>query len=186
MSETHVQNLIVGQGLAGSAVAWQLHWRGESLLIVDDEQPATASRVSAGLITPFTGKRMAQAPDFEQDWQAAVEFYRRVEQTTGRSFFSEEPMYRLRVPESLEFQRHAIKLFDDERVFDAVRMEPAGRLDVGGYLEATRSWFAERGQYRVRRVDTAELKIARPLWVPELDVTADTLILATGAAATAL
>ena len=186
MPETHVQNLIVGQGLAGSAIAWQMHWQGQSLVIVDDEQPATASRVSAGLITPYTGKRMAQAPDYAQDWQAAVEFYRRVEQVTGRSFFSEEPMYRLRVPESQEFPRKSIKLTGQERPFDAVCMEPAARLDVGTYLEATRNWFTDRGQYYCQRIDLSRFSIDQPLKFPGLAATADVLILATGAAKTAL
>ena len=98
----HYQNMIIGQGLAGSAIAWRLHWSGESVLLIDADEPDTASRVAAGLITPVTGKRLVRSPDFEQYWKEATSFYRRVEQTTGTAFFEETPMIRLLDPETAE------------------------------------------------------------------------------------
>ncbi len=51
--------LIVGQGLAGSLLAWELMQRGAKVLIVDNGMP-NASQVAAGLINPITGMRFAK------------------------------------------------------------------------------------------------------------------------------
>ena len=179
---THVQNLIVGQGLAGSAVAWHLHWQGEFVQILDDERAVTASRVSAGLITPFTGKRMVQAPDFSADWSAATEFYSRVEQATGASFFSIEPMYRLKVVHRENFPTAKIRLTEGAKQKTAVRMESAARLDVQTYLEATRRYFAARGAYQMAQIDFEKLQLGKIIQLSEPELIADRLVLATGAA----
>ena len=52
--------VVVGQGFAGTALAWQLRWRGASVLVVDRGDPDTASKVAAGLLTPMiAGAAMA-------------------------------------------------------------------------------------------------------------------------------
>ncbi len=48
--------LIVGQGLAGTAVAWQLWERGVPFLVVDPNEASTCSKVAAGLVTPITAR----------------------------------------------------------------------------------------------------------------------------------
>ncbi|MEO1998698.1 MAG: FAD-dependent oxidoreductase, partial [Planctomycetaceae bacterium] len=70
--------LIVGQGLAGTALAWSLTWRHRNILVVDRSRPSSASRVAAGLITPITGQRLTPTWRYNEFWPAAVEFYRRV------------------------------------------------------------------------------------------------------------
>ena len=39
--------LIVGQGLAGTALAWQLRWRGFRVLVFDRGSAITSSRISS-------------------------------------------------------------------------------------------------------------------------------------------
>jgi len=52
--------LIVGQGLAGSLLAWELIQRGCSVLVVDKGEE-NASQVAAGLINPVTGIRFVKS-----------------------------------------------------------------------------------------------------------------------------
>jgi len=52
-------HLILGQGLAGTAIAWRLWERGLPFLIVDRDEPVTSSKIAAGLLTPITGMRMS-------------------------------------------------------------------------------------------------------------------------------
>ena len=54
-----VEFLIVGQGLAGTALAWELIWRGRDVLVVDAGEAVTSSKIAAGLVTPITGQRLA-------------------------------------------------------------------------------------------------------------------------------
>ncbi|GAB4094332.1 NAD(P)/FAD-dependent oxidoreductase [Flaviaesturariibacter terrae] len=52
-----VDYLIVGQGIAGSLLAWFLLQEGKRVCVVDKEADATASKVAAGIINPVTGRR---------------------------------------------------------------------------------------------------------------------------------
>ena len=74
-----VDFVIVGQGLAGTTLAWQLLRRGRSVLVIDREGGVTSSRIAAGLITPVTGKRLAKSWRWEELYPAAVAFYRSLE-----------------------------------------------------------------------------------------------------------
>src|SRR4030095_10395945 len=53
--------LIVGQGIAGSLLYHALTKAGASCVIIDDNKPNSASRVAAGAINPFTGRRVVKA-----------------------------------------------------------------------------------------------------------------------------
>jgi flavin-dependent dehydrogenase len=50
--------LIVGQGLAGTALAWRLWERGVPFVVVDRDEAVTCSKIAAGLVTPITGMRL--------------------------------------------------------------------------------------------------------------------------------
>ncbi len=83
-----VDTLIVGQGLAGTAIAWHLYERGASFLVVDECASSTSSRVAAGLITPVTGQRAATCWEWSQASQDAERYYRKIEQYLGLTFLS--------------------------------------------------------------------------------------------------
>lgn len=87
--------VVVGQGLAGSALGWMLRFSGLRFLVIDREDDVTASRVAAGLITPITGQKLIPTWRRDELWPAAVEFYQRVERETGTAFFRQTPMVRL-------------------------------------------------------------------------------------------
>ncbi|HYC41047.1 MAG TPA: FAD-binding oxidoreductase [Chitinophagaceae bacterium] len=54
-----VEFLVVGQGLCGTFLSWFLHRAGKSFLVMDQNDPASSSRVAAGIINPVTGRRLA-------------------------------------------------------------------------------------------------------------------------------
>ena len=54
--------LIVGQGLAGTLLAFELERAGVSFAIADAGHEGAASSVAAGVINPITGRRLALAP----------------------------------------------------------------------------------------------------------------------------
>lgn len=86
--------LLIGQGLAGSSLAYQLSARGKRIAIFDEQKERTSSRVAAGLANPLTGPKMVKT------WKADVlfpymkEFYQRIERETGTKFFTEKIIYR--------------------------------------------------------------------------------------------
>ena len=68
MSLPHYEYVIIGQGIAGSCVAWELWRRRKSFLLLDAGETATTSRVAAGLITPVTGQRLVPSWRFQPSW----------------------------------------------------------------------------------------------------------------------
>src|SRR4051812_43663786 len=87
--------VIVGQGLAGTALAWALLRRGRRVLVIDRERTDSASRLAAGLVTPVTGKRLARSWRWDELYPAACAFYRTVEAETGTTLFHQRPALRL-------------------------------------------------------------------------------------------
>lgn len=52
--------LIIGQGLCGTLLSWQLHKEGKRFLVIDDNAENASSKVAAGIINPVTGRRYVQ------------------------------------------------------------------------------------------------------------------------------
>ncbi len=86
--------LIVGQGLAGSIIAYQLLMCGKTIAIIDERKASTSSTVAIGLVNPFTGPKMVKSWKTEQLIPFLEQFYKEAEQTTNTLFFSKRTIYR--------------------------------------------------------------------------------------------
>lgn len=87
--------LIVGQGLAGSILAWELLEQKHAVTVVDPNPSVNASKVAAGIINPITGKRLKKSEDFMEQLAAAKALYYRLEEELGVSFFQRKGMLRV-------------------------------------------------------------------------------------------
>ncbi len=189
--------IIVGQGLAGTALAWQLRWRGCRVLVIDRGDAVTSSRVAAGLLTPITGKRLALTWRLAELWPAAVAFYRRVEAETGEAFFHERPAVRLFQNEEereifakragAEFRglvRQPDPLVNADwftNPLGGFEMTRAGQLATGRYLDASRAAFERDGCFRVAEVGASDIEVsANAVRLPRLGVEARGLIFCQG------
>ncbi len=52
--------LIIGQGICGTFLSWNLLKKGKSVLVIDSANPYTASKVASGVINPVTGRRIVR------------------------------------------------------------------------------------------------------------------------------
>lgn len=89
-----VDYIIVGQGLAGSAVALQLLKLNKRILVVDKFSKNTSSRVAAGLFNPITGKKSLKTWSADKIFPYLHQFYKEAELITGQQFFFPMPVYR--------------------------------------------------------------------------------------------
>ena len=55
-----VEFLIVGQGISGTFLSYYLKKENKSFLVIDNNNPNTASRIAAGIINPVTGRRIVK------------------------------------------------------------------------------------------------------------------------------
>lgn len=184
--------LVVGQGLAGTALAWQLRRRNVRFLVVDQEAPDSASRVAAGLLTPVTGQRLAPVPQYAERLATATDFYRRIEAITDARFFQTTGAVRLflDVAERERYIRRSGAGLDppvSESLIaphGAFAMPTAARLATEPYLLASRRVFAAAGQYQAASLDVARDldSNADGICIPRLGVQARRVVWCVGAA----
>jgi glycine/D-amino acid oxidase-like deaminating enzyme len=89
-----VDFLIIGQGLAGSLLAWELIQRNCNVMIIDNGKE-NASQIAAGLINPVTGSRFVKSAEVDSLLPAAKRCYSQLANFFQRDFFIEKPMLRL-------------------------------------------------------------------------------------------
>lgn len=178
MSAPLAPRLIIGQGLAGTAVAWHLWARGVPFLIVDRDEPVTSSKVAAGLLTPITGMRLTLNEEYGLRLAEAVPFYRHKERLLGCRFLHARPVVRLfknaeepgrwakrmLEPAVRPFaQAHPRQPLLNAEVFDAphggFQMKHAGYLDTAAYLAASRAFFAKLGAWQSADIGTEALSV---------------------------
>ncbi len=152
--------IIVGQGLAGTTLAWFLRAAGKQVLVVDADEPVTSSKIAAGLITPITGQRLVKSRNYDELMAAAGRFFTWTERQTGRTFFHDRIALRLFRSQAErqnwserrgrpDYQAHLLTpqpapLLDAE-LGDAGAggfAMHAAQLDVPAYLEASRAVLA--------------------------------------------
>lgn len=86
--------LVIGQGIAGTALAWELERRNIDFLIVDRPVGETASRVAAGLVNPLTGRAFRPGWRQHECLPAAEQFYLETEQKLNGSWWQKIPIFR--------------------------------------------------------------------------------------------
>ncbi len=172
-ANTRLDELIVGQGLAGSLLAWRLIETGRRVVVIDDADRESASRVAAGLLNPLAGRRLRPPAQLGPALDASLTLWRHLEIVFGQAFFHPTPMLRI-------FRDHA-----QRRLFKARRREPAyraflaggadasdtilmpdggfiqtqtGWLDTNALLDALRCWLLERHALIETRCDSGEFQ----------------------------
>ncbi|MBC8083413.1 MAG: FAD-binding oxidoreductase [Hymenobacter sp.] len=134
--------LLLGHGIAGATLAWELRRRGRTVLVLDAARPDSASNVAAGLMNPVAGKRFALAWRADELLTAAGILYRELEQHLGQQFFFELPIWKLF--SSVAEQNTMLARSADQPWQDFV--EAAGTA-----LPPTSGVLAEFGGLRIRR-----------------------------------
>lgn len=160
--------LILGQGLAGSLLSFELLSRGQKVLVVDDGNPQAASRVAAGLMSPVTGQRTALAWRAEAQLACASDSYRRLESALGQRFYHPLPLKRFYQSED---QRRLYRSRAAERAhrpwlgpeFDAgplggMEIKGAAWLDAPALVAAWRQHLQKLGLLIEARAGLSELR----------------------------
>ena len=110
--------LIIGQGLAGSLLAWSLLQQDRSVRLVDNAHAHSSSVVAAGLVNPVTGKRLLKTDNTEKCLHGAMNTYQQL-----ASFFSETFYHPINM----------LRLFTDDEQADLLKSRLADR-DYRGYF----------------------------------------------------
>lgn len=157
---------IVGQGLAGTCLAWEFWKRGEDFKLVDREHGGS-SRVAAGLVNPVTGKNFEPSHRIPEFLPEALGFYGSIEETLGRKLWHSFPILRLAESEK-EWEKMKIKASQPgvarwissgpmpiDGWLGAIEVSGGGRLDTRTFLDLSREFFQAENIYQKSGSDPA-------------------------------
>jgi len=192
-----VDFLIVGQGLAGTCLAWELLDRGASVRVIDRGEAMTASKISAGLLNPIIGRNFNLSWRFRESFDAATDFYRAREEQLETQFFRKSPLVRLFRNER---ERETFGRKRDNGLYDGLLSDPqpdplvpdgvtcehggfeidrAGAVDTRVFLDASRRHFHQLGCLSETEcgTDDIDLRLSGIRW---RQVTADCAVMCLG------
>ncbi|MBV1951699.1 MAG: FAD-binding oxidoreductase [Cycloclasticus sp.] len=178
-SKKHIDFLIIGQGLAGSLLGWQLIQQGKHILIADPCLQQTTSRTAAGLINPITGKRLVKTNGLEHYLPSAKKLYQSLSEFFKQPFL--HPLKQVRVfksnDEVLQWEKRQQQA--DYAPFLGSRLDPSTKdylrqntiggfeqkqcayLDTVPLLDQLRHFFLQQGCFISSKIDPKALTLTR-------------------------
>lgn len=151
--------LIIGQGIAGTSLAFSLLERGHRVQVVDDGHRSASSKVAAGMWNPASFKKLSLGWKAAEQVAIAENFYTKTEQTLGIKFYHPMRLYRIfpdqhaanewdEKSEQKEFSNFfspeiGAPLKDVKAPFGYGIVEHAGWCNLPAYLQAASDYFRE-------------------------------------------
>lgn len=90
----NVDVLIVGQGIAGTCLAYNLYKRDISFAIINDTSYKSSSMVASGLINPITGRNFVKSWMIDELLPVAHEFYNGVSELIDQQILNDKRIIR--------------------------------------------------------------------------------------------
>jgi glycine oxidase len=158
--------LIVGQGLAGTALGLELEQAGIDFAIASEGHAAAASRVAAGLVNPVTGQRWVKSARVDELLPVAREAYARWSALLGVELWHPLRLTRLWRDEeergfvTAKIARGELAPYATDAGLTArgVTLAGAAWVDLPALLAAGARRWREQDRLRERRVEAADVK----------------------------
>lgn len=170
---------IVGQGLAGTLLAWELERAGRDFLIFDAGLERATSRMAAGMVNPVTGRRMVKTWRVDELRPLAAAAYRSLGEALGvgawremriRRWFRDETERRFFAERQA---RGELEPFIEASDAEGCWITGAAQVDLAPLLAAARKRWRAAGRLKEERVDDPD----------DLSRRHECVVLCTGAAA---
>lgn len=157
--------LIIGQGIAGSLIAFELYKKGANFDIINKTDYKASSHVAAGLYNPVTGRKMVKTWNADKVFADLEHYYTELERFLKAKFLYPTKIYRpfLSLEEQNDWQgrladgnfemfvgelktkRDANESINDH--YGGLLLKNAGYIAVSDMLESFRLFFIERESY---------------------------------------
>lgn len=169
--------LILGQGLAGTLLAWELERAGIGFRLVDPGHAAAATTAAAGIINPITGRRLVKSWRVDTLLPAARAVYRDLEAELGVPLWRDVRVRRLFADEREgatwreKSARGELAPFAGAGDAEGFWIEPAARVNLGALLDAARQRWRAMGRLRAESVDAVDQAAATAGYAGVIDCT---------------
>lgn len=154
---------LIGQGIAGSMLAWGCERAGIEFEIIDAGHAAAGSRVGAGLVSPVAGRRLVPTWRFAE-WRAeALRIYRELEGELSVPLVRELRLRRVyrdaaeRARFEARIERPEVAPWVESADADGLWLRGAIQADTRRLGEVLRERWRQQGRLREAEVGAAEL-----------------------------
>jgi glycine/D-amino acid oxidase-like deaminating enzyme len=166
---------IVGQGVAGTLLGFELERRGIDFKIIDSGKNHSSS-IAAGIMNPVVFRRLTKSWMLDDCWDLAIQTYQELEKKLGVSFLHVKPMRRLFASDQEagfwhdktkrpDFERFIAPFSDDDPCpsyaknnFGNGLVKSVHHIDVLPFLAQTRQYFENQGKMITQEVDYLALQ----------------------------
>ena len=161
--------IIIGQGLAGTALGLKLYERNIPFHIYDQPHLSESSKIAAGLINPVVLKRLRWVKGAEHFFPEARLFYEKWEKEWNKTFYEKLPVHHIfkDAGEQNHWTEQSGHGYLDEYLGDidletpefinaphgVGKMKNTAWLDTVTYLKAACQFFLSRGLLTERQID---------------------------------
>lgn len=160
---------IIGWGLAGATLAWQLHQRNQNFT-VHDSGSNSSTRVAAGMVNPIVFKRLNKSWNVDLLLPFAQQFYEQIEKQLGVKLISRKNIY-YPFTDTEDENNWSSKMGDDrfkkyiehteQKNINGLqpnigfgKVNTFGNLDTNLFLDQSKLFFQKAGiQFMTDRVD---------------------------------
>jgi glycine/D-amino acid oxidase-like deaminating enzyme len=159
--------LIIGQGLAGTLLAWEFERAGFSFVIADVGHAAAATNVAAGIINPITGRRLVKSWRVEALLPAARATCRALEDALGVPLWHELRIRRIFADErerrvfGEKYAEGGLAPFAGPADEAGFWIEGAARVELRALLAAARARWSGQGRLRPAAVASLAEEVSR-------------------------
>jgi glycine oxidase len=168
--------MILGQGIAGSLLAYELIKLGISVVVLDNGNKWSATKVAAGLVDGITGKRFALSEGVPDSIFEIERYYAGLEKEFGCQLYSKIPSHRLFIDEENKAKYERRKQHPDYAPFykceipagsnemmqaplGGVSLNYSGMLNTNLFLEKLREFLEKHNAYQLQDVEWADITI---------------------------
>ena len=161
-----IDYLIVGQGLAGTALAVRLYQEGKKILVIDESIGNTSSKKAGGLYNPITGRLMSKTWLADDIFPLISPLYEELERLFGSKFHYPTEIYRpfhsleelndwegkAADPEYVPYiqcvHRTSIGLGNFQDPYGGLSLKNCGYVDLPELISSAKKWMEALGIYR--------------------------------------
>lgn len=166
-----VDYIIVGQGIAGSLIGYDLINSNKEVLVFSDETQLSSSEVAGGMFNPVTGKHLSKTWLADTLFPYMFSYYESIEKRFDVKFVHHNTIYRPFANENQQAQflkilnenalDEYLQVVPPNEVYEAFIKNPLGGLqtsasgwvDMSVFLATFKSFFQEKNSFRSEEFD---------------------------------
>lgn len=190
--------IVVGGGIAGSVLSYQLSERGQSVLMVSSGEIPSATRVAAGLFNPITGKYLTKTWLAYELFDYLEKFYPQVENQLQSKFYHPVGLFRpfsgtehrvSAIAQIEKFSLHDfIEVIDSTEEYSefyhaemgGMMTARAGWIDTNMFLDLIKRYFIEKSNFLDEVFDYSQLIVKEGEAVRYKEKTAKNIVFCEG------